>query len=146
MINCKVKRANPSINLPAYKSVGAAGLDVEAYLPEGDRMLVGRGRMLVPTGLFMEIPEGYEVQVRPRSGLALQAGVTVLNAPGTIDSDFRGELMVMLYNTTDLPFLVKHGERIAQLVPAKVEQFCFVDAEELSITERNEGGFGSTNR
>ena len=103
-------------------------------------------RRLIPTGLYLEIPEGYEVQVRPRSGLALKHGITVLNTPGTVDSDYRGEVGVILANLSNEPFEVQPGERIAQLVAAAVEQITWQDAKELSDTERGGGGFGSTGR
>ena len=122
---------------------GAAGLDVVAAVEESVALEPG-GRALIPTGLALEIPTGYEVQVRPRSGLAYKHGVTVLNAPGTIDSDYRGEVGVLLINHGKATFVVKRGERIAQLVVASVIQATFESVHELSSTERGAGGFGHT--
>lgn len=129
--------------LPVYKTSGAAGADVCAFLKED--IVIHHGEYtLVPTGLYFEIPQGYEIQVRPRSGLAFKNGVTVLNTPGTIDSDYRGELKVLLVNLGKEDFTVKNGDRIAQIILAPVTQADFVQAEFLSQTERGEGGFGST--
>lgn len=130
-------------SLPAYETTASAGLDVRANLDETIE-LKPLERALIKTGLFMEIPEGYECQVRPRSGLAFKKGVTVLNAPGTIDADYRGEVGVILINLSNEPFQVEDGERIAQLVFAKVEQAQWEETVELSETERGAGGFGST--
>ena len=131
--------------LPSYQSKEAAGLDVVAGVPEGAAVAIPPGaRALIPTGFALELPRGYEAQVRPRSGLALKHGVTLLNSPGTIDSDYRGELMVILVNHGDEPFLVRRGERIAQLVIAPVSHAEIVAAEELAATLRGQGGFGST--
>lgn len=128
---------------PVYKTKGAAGADVCALLDK-DLVLRQGERAAVPTGLFVEVPEGYEIQVRPRSGLAFKNGITVLNTPGTIDSDYRGELMVILANFGMEEFTVKNGDRIAQVVLAPVIQAVFVQAESLSQTERGKGGLGST--
>lgn len=139
--------ADQSIALPAYQTSGAAGADVCANFPKDRRegVTLGAGeRALIPTGLRLEIPEGYEVQVRPRSGLALKHGITLPNTPGTIDSDYRGPLGVILMNAGAEPFHVGHGDRIAQLVVAPVVQACFELAQGLSETARGEGGFGST--
>ena len=133
-------------NLPAYETSSSAGMDLRAYLPEGPITLKPMQRTLVPTGLFMEIPEGYEGQVRPRSGLALKHGITVLNTPGTIDADYRGEVKIILVNLSDTDFVINSGERVAQIVFAKCEQMEVVNAETLSETERGEGGFGHTGR
>jgi dUTP pyrophosphatase len=131
--------------LPSYQSKEAAGLDVVAGVPEGAAVAIPPGaRALIPTGFALELTRGYEAQVRPRSGLALKHGVTLLNSPGTIDSDYRGELMVILVNHGDEPFLVRRGERIAQLVIAPVSHAEIVAAEELAATLRGQGGFGST--
>lgn len=127
--------------LPAYATDHAAGLDVCAA---EDLMLAPGERHAVATGFAIAIPEGYEVQVRPRSGLALKHGVTCLNTPGTIDSDYRGEVRVILANLGSEPFAVRRGERIAQLVPAPVLRASFVEVHELEDTERGSGGFGST--
>lgn len=129
--------------VPEYKTSGSAGCDVCAFL-EQDVVLKRGERKAIPTGLFTEIPFGYEIQVRPRSGLALKNGVTVLNSPGTIDSDYRGEICVILINLGDEEFVVHSGDRIAQLVVSPVTQGVFVRAEKLCDTERGEGGFGST--
>ena len=133
--------------LPAYETDGAAGMDLRAAVPEDQPMVLEPGaRALVPTGLCMAIPEGFEVQVRPRSGLALKHGVTVANAPGTVDSDYRGEVGVILVNLGAEAFAVEHGDRVAQLVVAPVVQAAFEVVEELDATERGSGGFGSTGR
>ncbi|MBP5175999.1 MAG: dUTP diphosphatase [Treponema sp.] len=129
--------------LPEYKSAGAAGADVCAFLPSKEVLHPGE-RKLIPTGLFFEIPEGYEIQVRPRSGLAFKIGVTVLNTPGTIDSDYRGELKVLLANFGDADFEISSGDRIAQIVVAPVTLGNFVASDSISNTERGSGGFGST--
>ena len=133
-------------NLPAYETSSSAGMDLRAYLPEGPITLKPMQRTLVPTGLFREIPEGYEGQVRPRSGLAIKHGITVLNTPGTIDADYRGEVKIILVNLSDTDFVINSGERVAQIVFAKCEQMEVVNVETLSETERGEGGFGHTGR
>lgn len=132
-------------NLPAYETLSSAGMDVRAALNE-TVTLHPLERKLIPTGLFLEIPHGYEVQVRPRSGLAYKNGVTVLNAPGTIDADYRGEVGVLLVNLSNESFTIASGDRIAQLVVAKVEQIEWKPTDQLSETERGEGGFGSTGK
>jgi dUTP pyrophosphatase len=133
--------------LPAYQSEGAAGMDLLAALPAGRALELAPGtRALVPTGLVFELPPGLEAQVRPRSGLALSHGVTVLNSPGTIDSDYRGELKVLLVNLGAEPVAIARGERIAQLVIARVERTRLVVAATLAPTPRGAGGFGSTGR
>lgn len=128
---------------PEYKTAGAAGCDVCAFLSD-DIVIPPGGRAIVPTGLRFEIPEGYEIQVRPRSGLAAKSGVTVLNAPGTVDSDYRGEVKVILANLGSEDFVVRGGDRIAQLVLAPVTRARFVSSESIGKTGRGEGGFGST--
>ncbi len=139
--------ADPSVSLPSYETPGAAGADVRANLPDGASIILEPGhRALVPTGLRIEIPQGYEVQVRPRSGLALKHGITLPNTPGTIDSDYRGPLGVIVMNAGQEPFEIKHGERIAQLIVAPVVQATFEGVEALSETDRGAGGFGSTGR
>jgi dUTP pyrophosphatase len=135
--------AEQEANLPQYISEGAAGADVRAYLKEPAVILPGCA-MLIPTGLKMAIPEGYEVQVRSRSGLAFKHQVVVLNSPGTIDSDYRGELKVLLMNHGREPFVVEPGMRIAQVVSARVAKAVFIRTSELTSTKRNEGGFGHT--
>ena len=139
-----VRVINRSSNpLPGYATVFSAGMDVRANNPE-PIVLEPMGRAMVPTGLFLEIPAGFEVQVRPRSGLAAKKGVTVLNAPGTIDSDYRGEVCVILVNLSSEPFTVERGERIAQLVLARHEVMEWAETDSLADSERGAGGFGST--
>lgn len=141
----KLNIVNKSDNaMPAYETVNSAGMDLRAYLPDGELFIKPMQRALVPTGLFMEIPVGYEGQVRPRSGLAIKSGITVLNSPGTIDADYRGEVKVILINLSDTDFVIKSGDRIAQLVIAKHEQPDVVEVQTLSETERGAGGFGHT--
>jgi dUTP pyrophosphatase len=133
------------LELPAYQSTGAAGLDLVAAVPEDGPMELAPGaRKLVPTGLVLQIPEGYEVQVRPRSGLAIRHGITLLNSPGTIDSDYRGEVMVMLINLGTETVTIERGERIAQIIVAPVVQATLVEVKAVSETARGAGGFGST--
>ena len=141
----KLNIVNKSDNaMPAYETANSAGMDLRAYLPDGELVIKPMQRILVPTGLFMEIPVGYEGQVRPRSGLAIKSGITVLNSPGTIDADYRGEVKVILVNLSDTDFVIKSGDRIAQLVIAKHEQPDIVEVQTLSETERGAGGFGHT--
>ena len=130
--------------LPAYETANAAGMDLRAYLPDGPVTLEPMQRALVPTGLYMEIPKGYEGQVRPRSGLAIKSGITVLNSPGTVDADYRGQVCVILINLSDKAFVVNSGDRIAQMVFARCEQAEPVKVSTLSETERGTGGFGHT--
>jgi dUTP pyrophosphatase len=131
--------------LPKFETIASAGMDVRANLTESIT-LKPLERKLIPTGLFMEIPIGFEVQVRPRSGLAFKHGITVLNSPGTIDADYRGEIGVLLVNLSDKDFVIENGERVAQLVVAKHEQPILIEVKDLSQTERGEGGFGSTGK
>ena len=139
-----VKIINKSGNaLPSYASAAAAGMDVRAEIPQAIK-IGPLERVIVPTGLFLEIPVGYEVQVRPRSGLAAKHGITVLNSPGTIDADYRGELKVILVNLSNEPFSIEPGERIAQIVLARHEVIEWEQTDELSESERGAGGFGST--
>lgn len=140
----KVKVINKSgMDLPFYATVASAGMDVRAAI-ETPVTLAPLGRAVVPTGLFLEIPVGFEVQVRPRSGLAAKKGITVLNAPGTIDADYRGEVCVILVNLSQEPFVIERGERIAQLVLARHEVIEWETVETLEESQRGEGGFGST--
>lgn len=133
--------------LPAYETAGSAGMDVRAAVPEAEPMVLKPGeRALVPTGLSLAIPEGYEIQVRPRSGLAAKHGLTCLNTPGTIDSDYRGEIKVILINLGAEPFTIQRGERIAQLVLAPVTRLAWREVDALGETDRGAGGFGSTGR
>ena len=129
--------------LPRYESSGAAGMDIRAFMDQ-DLVIAPLGRARIPTGLFLEIPRGYEAQVRPRSGLAIHSGITVLNTPGTIDSDYRGELGVILINLGTEPFTVKNGDRIAQMIISPVIRVTISETECLSETDRGAGGFGST--
>ena len=141
--------ADQVLGLPTYESAGAAGADLRANFPEAARggvTLAAGARALVPTGLRLEIPVGYEVQIRPRSGLALKFGITLPNSPGTIDSDYRGPLGVIVMNAGAEPFAINHGDRIAQMVVAPVVQARFELADGLSETARGAGGFGSTGR
>ena len=133
------------LSLPAYESASAAGMDLAAAVPEGTPETLAPGaRALIPTGFSMELPGGFEAQVRPRSGLALKHGVTVLNAPGTIDADYRGEVKVLLVNLGAEPFRIERALRIAQLVIQPVSHATLVEVEELSASARGSGGFGST--
>ncbi|MCZ4256330.1 dUTP diphosphatase [Sulfitobacter sp. G21635-S1] len=138
------KGADQTLGLPAYESAGAAGADLRANLPAGPVTLSPAGRALISTGLHMAIPEGFEVQIRPRSGLALKHGLTLPNSPGTIDADYRGVVGVILLNTGTEAFEVTHGMRIAQMVVAPVVQAAFRVGETLDDTARGGGGFGST--
>ncbi|PCI75262.1 dUTP diphosphatase [Candidatus Aerophobetes bacterium] len=133
------------VEKPVYASKGAAGADIRAFIREDITLMPGDIK-IIPTGLKCEIPQGFEIQVRPRSGLAAKEGVTVLNSPGTIDSDYRGEIAVILINHGKAPFIVKNQMRIAQIVVAQVTSAIFEDANELSLTARGEGGFGHTGR
>lgn len=129
--------------LPNYETVAAAGMDLRAAV-ESPIILKPGERQMIPTGLQMALPEGYEAQVRPRSGLAIRNGITMLNTPGTIDADYRGEVKVIAINHGEEEFVVNHGDRIAQMVIAPVTQFPVVEVDELDETDRGEGGFGST--
>jgi len=142
----KVKIVNKSSNdLPEYSTEHAAGMDLRANLSE-DVILEPLERKLIPTGLFIELPVGYEAQVRPRSGLALKKGITVLNSPGTIDADYRGEVMVILINLSSVKFVIQHGERIAQMIVASHEKVTWKTVEILEDTLRGHGGFGHTGK
>ena len=129
--------------LPAYATEMSAGMDLRANLEE-PVTLQPMERKLIPTGLYIALPAGHEAQIRPRSGLALKHGVTVLNTPGTVDADYRGEVKVLLVNLSDVPFVVNDGERIAQMIVAKYEQVEYVEVEQLDETERGAGGYGHT--
>lgn len=144
-LNVKVKKLYENANLPNFKTAGSAGGDLTAYLPDGVPIEIPPNRhALIKTGIAVEVPIGYEMQIRARSGLALKHGIMLVNGVGTIDSDYRGEVGVILYNAGNEPFTVVHGMRIAQAVFAKYETPLFVTVEQLSDTERGEGGFGST--
>ena len=143
----KIKIINKSHHqLPQYATALSAGMDIKAFLPEGSITLKPLQRTLIKTGLYIELPEGYEAQMRPRSGLALKKGITVLNTPGTIDADYRGEIGVILVNLSDQDFVVEDGERIAQMVIARHEQAEWQEVEVLDDTERGAGGFGHTGK
>ena len=146
MTEIKIKKANEEVITPSYETLFSAGLDLRAYLPEGTISLVPQERRLINTGLFFEIPEGFEVQIRPRSGLAYKYGVTVLNSPGTIDADYRGDVGVILINHGKQAFVVEDGMRIAQLVIAQYTQFDWNEVTNLDETARGAGGFGSTGK
>lgn len=144
-LEVRLKRLDPRASLPAYQTEGAAGMDLSACLPHGETLTLQPGDIrLIPLGFALAIPRGYEGQVRPRSGLASKFGVTVPNAPGTIDSDYRGPMIVALQNLGREPFTVEHGMRIAQLVIAPVTRAALVEVDSLDATERGSGGFGST--
>ena len=140
----RVKIINRSSNtLPAYETFASAGMDLKAFL-ETEVVLQPMERKLIPTGIFIELPEGYEAQIRPRSGLALKNGITVLNSPGTIDADYRGEVKILLINFSDTEFLVRNGDRIAQMIIAKHERVNWEEVEVLTETVRGSGGYGHT--
>ncbi|MBS1764711.1 MAG: dUTP diphosphatase [Bacteroidetes bacterium] len=141
-----IKIINQSAHaLPAYETAHAAGMDLRANLTDSIT-LKPLGRAIIPTGLFIELPVGYEAQIRPRSGLAAKQGITVLNSPGTIDADYRGEIKVILINLSDEPFIIKNGERIAQMVIASHEKAEWITVATLSESERGAGGFGHTGK
>jgi dUTP pyrophosphatase len=146
MSTIKVKIINQSPNaLPDYATEGSAGMDLRAHLP-GPVVLKPLERQLIPTGLYMELPLGYEAQVRPRSGLAIKQGITCLNSPGTVDSDYRGEIKVILINLSNEEQVLHPGDRIAQMVISPVVQAGWEAVEEISVTARNAGGFGHTGK
>ena len=141
-INITNNSTNP---LPSYQTTQSAGMDLRAFLPQAV-ILQPLQRCLIATGLHIELPTGYEAQIRPRSGLALNHGITVLNSPGTIDADFRGEIKVLLINLSNEDFTISNGDRIAQMIVAKHEQVSWTETAQLSITERGMGGYGSTGK
>jgi dUTP pyrophosphatase len=145
MERIKVKIINKSHHpLPAYGTPGAAGMDVRAYLPEGPICLKPMQRALIPTGLYMQLPQGYECQIRPRSGLALNYGISIVNSPGTVDCDYRGEIGIILINMGDNDFVVNDGERICQMVIKEYTHVAWEEVKELDRTVREDGGFGHT--
>ncbi len=144
-IDIPVQRLRGSASLPEYMTAGASGMDVRAAIPE-PMTLAPLARALVPTGLAFAIPAGFELQIRPRSGLALKHGITCLNTPGTIDADYRGEVKVLLVNLSQDPFVIAPGERIAQIVCSRVERARLIPSDELPVTARGDGGFGHTGR
>lgn len=141
-INITNNSTNP---LPSYQTLQSAGMDLRAFLQQAI-ILQPLQRCLIPTGLHIELPAGYEAQIRPRSGLALNYGITVLNSPGTVDADFRGEIKVLLINLSSQDFTISSGDRIAQMIIAKHEQVSWTETAQLSITERGAGGYGSTGK
>lgn len=142
MTNVNIKIVNKSANpLPSYATPGSAGMDLRANLSD-DVTIKPLARAIVPTGIFIQLPEGYEAQIRPRSGLAAKSGITVLNTPGTIDSDYRGEICAILVNLSDKPFTIHNGDRICQMVIARHEFASFTQVDSLDSSERGEGGFG----
>lgn len=146
MQSISIKIINNSTNaLPAYETIGSSGMDLRANLAEPVNLLPMQ-RALIPTGLFIELPLGYEAQVRPRSGLAIKHGITCLNTPGTIDSDYRGELKIILINLSSEPFTIQHGERIAQMVVQPIVKATWEEVKILNESKRGEGGFGHTGK
>jgi len=146
MSKIKVRVVNESPNpLPEYVTEGAAGMDIRANLLT-PIVVAPMERLLIPTGLYIELPQGYEAQIRPRSGLAIKQGLTCLNSPGTIDADYRGEIKVILINLSQEPQTIQHGDRVAQMVVNKVEQIRWKTVKKISATERGHGGFGHTGK
>jgi dUTP pyrophosphatase len=142
----KVKIVNKSRHpLPAYSTVFSAGMDIRANIDE-EIVVKPMERLLVPTGLYIELPTGFEAQIRPRSGLAIKHGITILNSPGTIDSDYRGEIRIILINLSAEDFVIKDGERICQMIISKFEQISWEVVEDLEVTDRGAGGFGHTGK
>ena len=142
----KFKKLHDDVTLPEHKSEKAAGMDIRAYLPDGKIGIPPGERKIIKTGFAMELDTGYEAQVRPRSGLAIKQGVTVVNSPGTIDSDYRGEVKVGLINLGNTTYILEPNDRIAQLVIQAIPRISVMEVEELSLTERGEGGLGSTGK
>tara|TARA_B100002051_G_scaffold259605_1_gene279305 strand:+ start:520 stop:957 length:438 start_codon:yes stop_codon:yes gene_type:complete len=145
MVKILVKKLNSRVKLPSYKTKGSSGMDLMAFLDESISIIPQKSE-LIPTGISIAIPENTEVQIRPRSGLAAKNNISILNTPGTIDSDYRGELKVILYNHGDKEFIVKNGDRIAQMVLVPIIKATFEEVESLPETIRGEGGFGSTGK
>lgn len=143
MTKIQIKKLSNEVLTPKYETFGSSGMDIAAYTDQ-DIIIDSGNRALIPTGFSLSIPQGYEIQIRPRSGLAIKKGITVLNTPGTIDSDYRGEIKVVLINLSKDKFTVKNGERIAQMVICPIKQISVEEVEELPETDRGTGGFGST--
>jgi len=143
MTKIQIKKLSNEVLTPKYETLGSSGMDIAAYT-ERNIIINSGNRALIPTGFSLSVPQGYEIQIRPRSGLAIKKGITVLNTPGTIDSDYRGEIKVVLINLSEDKFTVKNGERIAQMVICPIEQVSVEEVEELPETGRGTGGFGST--
>lgn len=146
MVKVQIKKLNSKVKLPTYKTDGSSGVDLHAFLDEGDISINPNSSKIIPTGLAVAIPMDCEVQIRPRSGLAANFSISVLNTPGTIDSDYRGEIKIILYNHGTEKFIVKNSDRIAQMVLMPVLKFDFEEVSELSNTIRGSGGFGSTGK
>ena len=143
----EIKIINKSSNpLPEYATAGSSGMDLRAHLINASQTLKPFERVLIPTGLFIELPENFEAQIRPRSGLAIKQGITCLNTPGTIDADYRGEIKIILINLSQEEQVIQHGDRIAQMVFQKVKKGTWIETDELEITNRNAGGFGHTGK
>ena len=143
MTKIHIKKLSSSVSIPRYETPGSSGMDIAAHIK--DNIIINPGeKALIPTGFSMAVPKGFEVQIRPRSGLAVKKNITVLNTPGTIDADYRGEIKVILINLGKEKFIIENGERIAQMVVCPVIQANFEEVKELSDTERGSGGFGST--
>ena len=145
MVRVLIKRLSPSVQLPSYKTIGASGMDLMAFIEQPIELEPGKS-CLVPTGLSVAFPEEYEIQIRPRSGLAAKNNITVLNTPGTIDSDYRGELKIILFNHGNENFLINNSDRIAQMILTPVIKMELHETDELPKTVRGEGGFGSTGK
>ena len=145
MVKVLIKKLNPSVQLPSYKTIGASGMDLMAFIKEPIDLEPGKS-CLIPTGLSVEFPKDYEIQIRPRSGLAAKNNISVLNTPGTIDSDYRGELKVILFNHGSEKFMINNNDRIAQMVLAPVIKMELEETNELPKSKRGEGGFGSTGK
>lgn len=145
MVRVLIKKLNPSVQLPSYKTSGASGMDLMAFIEKPINLEPGKS-CLVPTGLSLAFPEEYEIQIRPRSGLAAKNNITVLNTPGTIDSDYRGELKIILFNHGNENFLINNNDRVAQMILTPIIKMELHETEELPETLRGEGGFGSTGK
>ena len=145
MTKILIKKLSSEVLIPKYETAGSSGMDLAAYIQK-DVIINPGDKALVPTGLSLSVPQGYEVQIRPRSGLAAKSGITVLNTPGTIDSDYRGEIKIILINLSKDKFIIKNGERIAQMVVCPIEQVTVKEVSELTDTGRGMGGFGSTGK
>ena len=145
MVKVLVKKLNPKVNLPSYKTSGSSGMDLMAFIEKPIKVLPNSSE-IVPTGLSIAIPEDLEIQIRPRTGLAAKSKITILNTPGTIDSDYRGELKIILFNHSNEEFIVKNGDRIGQIILMPVLKIEFEEVEELPNTIRGTGGFGSTGK
>ena len=145
MVKVQIKKVDPKVQIPKYKTDGSSGVDLMAFLKETKIVMPGES-ILIPTGLSLAVPKDLEVQIRPRSGLAAKYNISVLNAPGTVDSDYRGEIKIIIYNHGNKKFEIKNGDRVAQMILTPVLKFDFEEVKELSTTIRGSGGFGSTGR